>query len=99
IVASGMCLVLAYGGRLALSGQISAGVLVVFVLYLGKLYKPIRDLSKMTDTVAKAAVSYERIQEILDVESRIRTLPGAQEAPSFRGASEVESVSFGVRER
>src|SRR5215510_8402896 len=94
IVATGMCLVLAYGGRQALSGHLSAGVLVVFVLYLGKLYKPIRDLSKMTDTVAKAAVSYERIQEILDVESRIRTLPGAQAAPSFQGAIEFDHVTF-----
>src|SRR5262245_34226827 len=97
IIAAGMCLVLAYGGRLALAGQLSAGVLVVFVLYLGRLYKPIRDLSKMTDTVAKAAVSYERIQEILDVESRIRTLPGAQEAQPFQGSIEFDHVTFGYR--
>jgi subfamily B ATP-binding cassette protein MsbA len=97
IVAGGMCLVLAYGGRLALTGQLSAGVLVVFVLYLGKLYKPIRDLSKMTDTVAKAAISYERIQEILDVESRIRTLPGAHDAAPFQGAIEFDHVTFAYR--
>jgi subfamily B ATP-binding cassette protein MsbA len=98
IVAAGMCAVLAYGGRLALAGQLSAGVLVVFLLYLGKLYKPIRDLSKMTDTVAKAAVGYERIKEILDVESRVRTLPGAHEAPPFRGQIDFAHVSFGYRD-
>jgi len=98
IVAAGMCAVLAYGGRLALAGQLSAGVLVVFLLYLGKLYKPIRDLSKMTDTVAKAAVGYERINEILDVESRVRTLPNARVAPPFRGQIEFERVSFGYHD-
>ncbi len=73
IVAIGTCLVLWYGARLALAGQLSAGVLIVFLLYLGKMYKPMRDLSKMTDTVSKAMVGYERIQEVLDIESRVRT--------------------------
>jgi len=93
-VAFGMCLVLAYGGRLALAGQLSAGVLVVFLLYLGKLYKPIRDLSKMTDTVAKATVGYERVKEVLEIESRVRNVPGARPAPSFSGAIEFDRVTF-----
>jgi len=62
IVAIGTCLVLGYGARLVLHGSLSAGVLIVFLLYLGKMYKPMRDLSKMTDTVSKATVGYERIQ-------------------------------------
>src|SRR5471030_2133154 len=45
IVAIGTCLVLGYGARLALAGEMSAGVLIVFLLYLGKMYKPMRDLS------------------------------------------------------
>jgi ATP-binding cassette, subfamily B, bacterial len=95
IVASGTCVVIAYGGRLALAGELSAGVLVVFLLYLSKLYKPIRDLSKMTDTVAKASVAFERIQEILDIESNVRDLPDARQAPAFRGGIEFDHVSFG----
>ena len=94
IVALGTCLVLGYGARLALAGQLSAGVLIVFLLYLGKMYKPMRDLSKMTDTVSKAAVGYERIQELLQSESRVRDLPGARDAPAFKGAIEFDRVSF-----
>jgi subfamily B ATP-binding cassette protein MsbA len=41
------------------------GPLLVFLLYLGKMYKPMRDLSKMTDTMSKAAVGYERIHEVM----------------------------------
>ena len=55
IVATGTCLMLGYGARLVLAGQLTAGALVVFLLYLGKMYKPMRDLSKMTDTVSKAS--------------------------------------------
>jgi subfamily B ATP-binding cassette protein MsbA len=94
MVAAGTCLVLAYGARLALTGQISAGVLVVFLLYLGKMYKPMRDLSKSTDTVSKAVVGYERIEEVLDIEARVRDLPGARKAPRFKGKIEFDHVNF-----
>ena len=99
IVAIGTCLVLWYGARLALAGQLSAGALVVFLLYLGKMYKPMRDLSKMTDTVSKAAVGYERIREVLEIESGVRDLPGARPAPRFKGKIEFDHVSFGYDAR
>jgi ATP-binding cassette subfamily B protein len=94
IVAVGTCLVLGVGARLVLADRLDTGVLVVFLLYAGKTYKPMRDLSKMTNTVSKAAIGYERIQEVLDTESRIRNLPGAQEAPELRGRIEFDHVSF-----
>ena len=94
IVAIGTCLVLGYGARLVLYGQLSAGVLIVFLLYLGKMYKPMRDLSKQTDTVSKATVGYERIQEVLDIESKVRDLPKAKKAPKFKGEIEFDHVSF-----
>ena len=40
VVALGTCLVLWFGSRLVLNGNLSAGSLVIFVLYLGKMYKP-----------------------------------------------------------
>jgi ATP-binding cassette subfamily B protein len=94
MVAIGTCLVLAYGARLALSGQISAGVLIVFLLYLGKMYKPMRELSKSTDTVSKAIVGYERIEEVLEIEARVRDLPRARKAPRFKGKIEFDRVNF-----
>jgi subfamily B ATP-binding cassette protein MsbA len=99
IVAIGTCLVLGYGARLALAGRLSAGVLVVFLLYLGKMYKPMRDLSKMTDTVSKAVVGYERIREVLDIESAIKDSRGAKRAPAFKGKISFEHVSFRYDDR
>jgi subfamily B ATP-binding cassette protein MsbA len=94
VVAIGTCLVLGYGARLALASQLSAGVLIIFLLYLGKMYKPMRDLSKMTDTVSKAMVGYERIQEVLDIESRVQDVRGARPAPKFKGQIEFGQVGF-----
>ena len=93
-MAIGTCLVLWYGARLALAGKLSAGVLIVFLLYLGKMYKPMRDLSKMTDTVSKAMVGYERIQEVLDIDSRVRDARDARQAPRFKGRIEFAQVGF-----
>jgi len=53
-----------------------------------------RDLSKMTDTVSKAVVGYERIQEVLEIESDIRDMPGARRAPKFKGQIAFDHVSF-----
>jgi subfamily B ATP-binding cassette protein MsbA len=95
IAAVGTCLVLAFGGRMALHGQILPGTLVLFIFYLAGMYKPMRDLSKMTDTVSKAIIGYERIQEVLDIESKVRDLPRARRAPRFKGKIEFDKVTFG----
>jgi len=95
IVATGTCLMLGYGARLVLAGSLTPGALVVFLLYLGKMYKPMRDLSKMTDTVSKAFVGFERIREVLETDSGMRDLPGARRAAPFKGRIEFDKVCFG----
>jgi ATP-binding cassette, subfamily B, bacterial len=94
IVAAGTCLVLWYGARLVLAGELTSGELLVFLLYLGKMYKPMRELSKMTDTISKAQVGWERIREVLENETQVRDLPGAKPAPRFKGEIEFDKVSF-----
>jgi ATP-binding cassette subfamily B protein len=95
LVAVGTCLVLWYGVRHVLSGQLTAGALLVFIVYLGKMYKPMKDLSKMTDTLSKAVISFERIEEILSTERQVRDFPGARRAAPFRGQLEFDHVRFG----
>src|SRR3989440_6403964 len=94
IVAAGTCLVLWYGARLVVSGALTSGELLVFLLYLGKMYKPMRELSKMTDTISKAAVGWERIRAVLENEMQVRDLPGAKPAPRFKGRIEFDRVNF-----
>jgi subfamily B ATP-binding cassette protein MsbA len=95
IVGIGTSLVLWYGARMVLSGALAAGSLIVFISYLGKMYKPMQDLSKMTDTYAKASVAYERIQEVLQSEREVKDLPGARRAPQLKGDIEFDHVTFG----
>ena len=95
LVALGTCLVLWYGVRRVLDERLTAGALLVFVVYLGRMYKPMKDLSKMVDTWSKAMVGFERIAEIMGVESQVRDVAGAEPAPPFRGRIEFDHVVFG----
>jgi ATP-binding cassette subfamily B protein len=95
IIAVGTCLVLWFGGRMALKGSLSAGSLVLFIWYLGRMYKPMRELSKMADAFSKAAVGYERVCEVLNMDHELRDLPDARRAHTFRGHIELSNVSFG----
>jgi ATP-binding cassette subfamily B protein len=95
IVGAGTSLVLWFGARMVLEGALDAGSLIVFIWYLGKMYKPMQDLSKMTDTYAKAAVAYERIQEVLQSEREVKDLPGSRRVGRLRGDIEFDHVTFG----
>src|SRR5437879_8016388 len=59
------------------------------------MYKPMQELSKMTDSYSKAMVGYERIREVLDTVREVRDMPGARSAPRFKGKIEFDHVSFG----
>jgi subfamily B ATP-binding cassette protein MsbA len=95
IVAIGTCLVLWFGTRLVLDGRLTAGALLVFLLYLAKMYKPMKDLSKLTDTLSKAAIAFERVGEIMAVEGVVQDLPGARPARRLSGRIAFEHVRFG----
>ena len=94
IVAIGTSMVLWFGAKMVLDSTLSAGSLVMFIWYLGKMYKPMQDLSKMTDSYSKALVGYERIRELLETDSEVNDLPGARNIPPVKGEIEFENVSF-----
>jgi subfamily B ATP-binding cassette protein MsbA len=95
IVAVGTGLVLWFGARMVLAGSLLPGSLVMFIWYLGKMYKPMQELSKMTDAYSKAATGYERIREILDMEGEVKDQPGARSVSQLKGKIEFDHVTFG----
>jgi ATP-binding cassette subfamily B protein len=94
MVGVGTAIVLWFGARLVFTGGLGAGSLIVFISYLSKMYKPMQDLSKMTDAYSKAAVGYERIREVFETTRTVDDQPGARQAPRFRGAIEFDHVNF-----
>ncbi|MBI5840102.1 MAG: ABC transporter ATP-binding protein [Chloroflexi bacterium] len=82
------------GGTAVLGEQITAGVLVAFVLYIDRFFDPIRDLSRRFDTLQSTMAGGERILALLDTEVEVRDEINAREMGSITGAVRFESVSF-----
>jgi len=95
IVAIGTALVLVVGARLVLTGRLTAGSLLIFVAYLGRMYKPMKDLSKMTNTIATSLVALDRVGELLRTEGQVADKPGAHRAEALTGRIEMKGVTFG----
>jgi ATP-binding cassette subfamily B protein len=90
----GTAVVLFVGAHRVLSGAMSLGLLLVFLSYVSSLYKPMRQLSKLTYVTARAVASAERVAEILDAEPDVRDRPSAKPAPRLRGRVQLEEVDF-----
>jgi ATP-binding cassette subfamily B protein len=98
VTAIGTCAVLWFGAQMAVAGRLAPGSLVVFIFYLGKMYKPMQDISKTIDAYSKAATGFDRIQEILRVDDEVHDLPKARKAPRFKGRIDFDHVSFAYKE-
>jgi len=86
-------MVLWLGAERVLSGHLSLGVLLVFITYLGSLYKPVKQLTKLSQVVSKGAAALERIGEVMEAPIDIVDAPGAVAIP-LRGKVEFRNVSF-----
>ncbi len=95
VAAAGTALVLFYGASLVVANQMTAGSLVIFLMYLGKMFKPMQDLAKMTNSASKAAVGMDRIEEILESDAQLPEAPDAKPAPKLSGDIAFEHVAFG----
>jgi ABC-type multidrug transport system fused ATPase/permease subunit len=95
----GTALVVYFGARRVLAGQITPGDLIVFTAYLRDLYKPVGAISGWIMDFAGALISGERIAEILETEVSVIDAPDAIEAPPFRGEVVFEHVTFGYEPR
>ncbi|MFC4605681.1 ABC transporter ATP-binding protein [Rhodococcus kronopolitis] len=86
-------------------GQVTAGTLVAFVLYLGLLFGPIQQLSQVFDGYQQARVGLRRIGDLLRTRSSLEdSLPGdatpAGAVPitgHLRGDVDLADVSFRYR--
>jgi ABC-type multidrug transport system fused ATPase/permease subunit len=87
-------LILWFGGRMAIGGALTVGVIVVFLSYIERLAQPILDLSTIFTTWQAAMAGGERIFEILDIQPEIQDAPDAVALTDVRGDVRFDDVSF-----
>src|SRR5271157_855794 len=88
-------IVLWRGAALILRDAMSIGELTVYLAYLNKFFKPVKDLATTTNAIAQAAVGAERVRGILDTDTDIQEKEDGLEPETLAGDIEFENVAFG----
>ena len=94
ITALGTAAAVLFGAFQVLKGRMLPGELVLVVGYLTNMYKPIRQLAKLSTDFSKAMAAAERVSEVLDIEPEITDRPDAVPATGLKGEIEFRDVSF-----
>jgi len=97
LTAIGTAAVLWFGAREVLAGAMTAGALVVFITYLGRLFRPIQALARASTNFAQAAVGLERVRMVLDADERLPRHPEARRVERVDGRVEFRGVTFGYQ--
>jgi len=90
----GMVVIVLFGGYLVIQQELTFGVLIAFITYMGQLVEPIRRLGIIIPAVAIAGSSAERIFDILDTVPDVQDEPDAQPMAILEGHVKFEQVSF-----
>ncbi|MBE3590253.1 MAG: ABC transporter ATP-binding protein [Firmicutes bacterium] len=98
IGALGTALILWYGGRLEIARAVDIGVLVAFVQYMDRFYRPMRDMAQFYTQMQQAMAAAEKIFRVLDTPPEITDRPDARPLRRVRGRVEFEDVRFGYEE-
>jgi ATP-binding cassette subfamily B multidrug efflux pump len=89
--------ILWFGGGLFIKGIVSLGVLVAFMQYAQRFFRPIQDLSEKFNILQSAMAAGERVFKLLDTPVEI-TSPANPQRPTGPGRVEFDHVWFAYRE-
>jgi ABC-type multidrug transport system fused ATPase/permease subunit len=87
-------IVLWRGALLVLSGGMTIGSLSVFLAYLARFFRPVRDLAQMANTIATVMVGFQRVTSVCDADTVTPERPAPREPAPFHGGIVFEHVSF-----
>ena len=90
----GQALLLGVGGNAVLHDQLSIGVLVSFVLYLGRFFQPIQLLVQQYNVLQQGRSSIIRLRELVETPPSVDERVGAEALPPVTGAIEFREITF-----
>jgi ATP-binding cassette, subfamily B, multidrug efflux pump len=94
LAAIATALILVYGGGGVLAGGLTLGVLVAFIQYSERFWRPISDLSEKFNVLQAAMAASERIFGLLDTKALVTSPDPAVRPPVVQGRVSLEHVSF-----
>jgi subfamily B ATP-binding cassette protein MsbA len=87
-----------YGGREVILGEISPGELIAFILYATIIAGPMGSFARLFARVQEGIGASKRVFEILDMTGEVRDTPEAQALPRIEGKVEVDNLHFHYRD-
>ncbi len=90
----GAAAILYFGGREILSGDLLLAQYQTFSLYLIFIFLPVAQLGFVINIAAQAAVSANRVFQILDTKNEVADKPNAVALPAVQGHVEFKDVAF-----
>ncbi|MCB9283344.1 MAG: ABC transporter ATP-binding protein [Lewinellaceae bacterium] len=97
ISAASLGLMVWWGARGVIGGEVTLGALVAFPIYLGMLFRPIRMLADKFNTMQMGLVAAERVFNLLDRSDRIENT-GSHAPDRIRGEVAFKNVWFAYNE-
>jgi ATP-binding cassette subfamily B multidrug efflux pump len=97
VAAIATALILWYGGGFVLNNTLTLGSLVAFILYAGRFFRPISDMSEKFNTLQAAMASSERIFQLLDTEVAVKESQKGRTAEG-KGHIVFDNVSFAYKD-
>jgi ATP-binding cassette subfamily B multidrug efflux pump len=94
LIAAGTMLILWFGGRMVLGGDMSIGELVAFNSYVLMLGNPAQQLTWLVNAAGEAIAGVQRAFEVLDTAPAIQSPPDALQLPSLSGQVAFDHVCF-----
>ena len=82
------------GAFLILAGAMTVGALIVYLAYLTKFFKPVKDLATTTNAIAQAGVAVDRIRAILETDDIIPEVDAPIEPQNIKGEIIFDHVAF-----
>ncbi|MDT3380299.1 ABC transporter ATP-binding protein [Labrys portucalensis] len=83
------------GSYFVLTGQLSHGGFVGFLLMIGVFFRPIEKINAVIETYPKGIAGFRRYLDFLDTRPDITDRPDARPAPLLTGAIRYQKVGFG----
>jgi subfamily B ATP-binding cassette protein MsbA len=88
-------LLLFFGQREIISGNMNTAQFVTFLFFLFRSYDPMRKLSRLQNSMEQALAAAHHVWEVMDEHAAIQEKPDASELPALKKEIELQNVSFG----
>jgi ATP-binding cassette subfamily B protein len=91
----GQAMILAFGGRMVLRGELSVGELTAFVLYLNSFFAPIQQLVALHTTYQQGKAAIVKLAGLFALRPAVPERSDAHALPALEGEIRLNGVTFG----